>query len=154
MELHTIELRKFSDKLKEEVKDLKDLIGKIKTSLDMWVAFLTRHDLMNQYNLSAELKDKDLQKALTVLEVMNFSSEEREAYEDHLKWLRIEANTLKKAEDKGRAEGRAEGIVKGFEQGIEKGIEKIARNMVAKGKSIEEIMDITGLSKEQIEKLI
>lgn len=31
---------------------------------------------------------------------------EREAYEDHLKWLRIEANTLKKAEEKGREEGK------------------------------------------------
>ncbi len=40
---------------------------------------------------------------------MNFTDEEREAYEGHLKWLRIEANTIKKFEDKGRAECKEEG---------------------------------------------
>jgi len=49
-----------------------------------------------------------LKKAVEVLNVMNFTPEEREAYDDHLKWLRIESNSLKKAEEKGREEGRNE----------------------------------------------
>ncbi len=52
-----------------------------------------------------KLDNKVLKKALTVLEVMNFNEEERNAYEDRLKWLMIEANTLKKAEMK-KAESR------------------------------------------------
>lgn len=39
---------------------------------------------------------------------MNFTAEERDAYEDHLKWLRIEANTLKKYEAQARARGKTE----------------------------------------------
>ena len=67
----------------------------------MWVAFLTKHDLLNKDTLPQELNNVHLQKALTVLDIMNFSKEEKEAYEDHLKWLRMEASTLRKSEQKG-----------------------------------------------------
>ncbi len=39
----------------------------------------------------------------------------------------------------------------GLEKGIEKGIEKIVIRCLKKGKTIAEIMDITGLTREQIE---
>lgn len=102
LELHTIELKKFSENTKEEFSDL---VAKIKNSLDVWAAFLTRHDLLNKNKLPKKLDNEDLKKALSVLEVMNFNVAEREAYEDHLKWMRLEASALKKYEEKGRAEG-------------------------------------------------
>jgi predicted transposase/invertase (TIGR01784 family) len=138
LELHTIELKKFSSDYKE---GLTDIVAKVKNSLDMWLAFLTRNDLLNKDNLPKELNNRALQKALTVLEVMNFSTEEREAYEDHLKWLMIEANTLKKAEEKGREEGKKE--------------EKfaLAKKMLDEGESTDKIIKYTGLSKEEIESI-
>ena len=93
LELHTIELKKFSDNSDEE---LADIVLKIKNALDICLAFLTRNDLLIADNLPQELNNPDLKKAINVLNVMNFTAEEREAYEDHLKWLMIEANTLKK----------------------------------------------------------
>ena len=36
---------------------------------------------------------------------------------------------------------------------MEKGIEKVAQNALKLGKSVSEIMELTGLTKEQIEKL-
>ena len=141
LELHTIELNKFVENTNEE---LNDLVTKIKTSLDIWAAFLTRHDLLNKENLPSSLDIPTLKKALDVLDVMNFNTEEREAYEDHLKWLRIEANTLKKYEEKG------------FEEGVEKGREEerlvIARAMKAKGMGLDTISSITGLSVETLAK--
>lgn len=110
LELHTIELKKFSTDVQAE---LSDLVTKIKNSLDMWVAFLTRFDLLNKEHLPKELDNPALKKALGVLEVMNFDPEEREAYEAHLKWLRVEANTLKKYEAKGFEEGKIEGKIEG-----------------------------------------
>ena len=110
LELHTIELKKFS---KDSNEELSDIISKVKSSLDMWLAFLTRNDLLKQNDLPESLNDDKLKKALKVLDVMNFSESERDAYEDHLKWLRIEANTLKKTLEKG--------IEKGIEQGVNKG---------------------------------
>ena len=99
LELHTIELNKFTQDSNEK---LTDIVAKIKNSLDMWIAFLTRNDLLNIDNLPKELNDKSIKKALEVLQVMNFNPEEREFYEDHLKWLRIETNTLKKTREEGR----------------------------------------------------
>jgi predicted transposase/invertase (TIGR01784 family) len=68
---------------------------------------------------------------------MNFTPIEREAYEEHLKWFRIEANTLKKAEAKGREESKAE----------------MAREMLTENEPIAKIIKYTGLTLEQIEKL-
>jgi len=153
MELHTIELSKFEDQIKgeqlNETDELKLLVSKVKTSLDRWVAFLTRHNLLNKHNLPEELKDPQVKKALEVIEVMNLSDEEREAYEAHLHWLRIEESTLKKAKE----EAREEGIAIGEERGIEKGIEKVAKNLLSQGVYIEVIAKSTGLTINKIEEL-
>ena len=142
LELHTIELKKFSDSSDEE---LADIVAKVKNALDMWLAFLTRNDLLIADNLPKELNDPYLKKAINVLSVMNFTPEEREAYEDHLKWLRIEANTIRNYEQRGEIRGKAEGRV---ERNIE-----IAKKMLSKNHSISDISDLTGLSPEEISKL-
>ncbi|MFP3012143.1 MAG: Rpn family recombination-promoting nuclease/putative transposase [Rickettsia sp.] len=146
LELHTIELNKFSNNPNEE---LADILKKVGNSLDIWSAFLTRHDLLNSNNLPKKLDNANLKKALTVLDVMNFTSEERDAYEDHLKWLRIEANTLKKYEAQARVRGKVEGIQIGkTEEKIE-----IAKNLKRANVSITIISESTGLTKKQIEEL-
>jgi len=147
MELHTIELKKFSSNSQEV---LSDIVAKVKNSLDIWVAFLTRNDLLQPDNLPKSLNQPSLKKALNVLGRMNFTQEERSEYEDHLKWLRIETNTLKKAEAKGREEGREEGIVLGKDEGIGIGIEKTAINMLKQNLDNSLITSVTGLSTEQL----
>jgi predicted transposase/invertase (TIGR01784 family) len=155
LELHTIELKKFvghSEKSNEDSfktdhleKELSNLIMKVKNSLDMWVAFLTRHNLLNKDNLPKELENVSLKKALAVLEVMNFSDEERDAYEDHLKWLRIETNTLKNYEQKGIEKGRvAERVERNREVAIE---------MLTDNEPDEKIIKYSKLTKEEFEKL-
>lgn len=139
LELHTIELNKFTNNPKEQ---LADIVKKVKNSLDMWGAFLTRNDLLNKDNLPKELNDASIKKALTVLDVMNFTEEEREAYEDHLKWMRIEANTLKKIREEGR------------EEGIQIGEAKLIKMMIENGSSIEEVSKITSLSITRINELL
>ena len=150
LELHTIELNKFSSGASEE---LSDLVAKIKTSLDIWIAFLTRNDLLKIDNLPKELNDNNLKKALEVLNVMNFSSEERELYDDHLKWLMIEANTLKKAENKAREEGEAKGKEEGIAIGETRGIEKVAISMLKQKIDDSLIQSVTGFSQDELNKL-
>jgi predicted transposase/invertase (TIGR01784 family) len=127
-------------------EELSDIIVKVKNSLDVWLAFLTRNDLLRTDNLPKILDNPELKKAINVLEVMNFTDAEREAYEEHLKWLRIEANTLKKYGEKARAEGR--------EEGREEGKAELIKIMINKGNSLESIAQMTGLSIEEIQKLI
>ncbi len=146
LELHTIELKKFSDNSDEE---LADIVLKVKNVLDMWLAFLTRNDLLIAENLPKELNNPDLKKAINVLSVMNFTAEEREAYEDHLKWLRIEANTIKNYEQRGEIRGREEGI----QIGEARGKAELIKMMISKGQSVDIIAQITGLSAEEVAKL-
>lgn len=119
----------------------------------MWVAFLTRHDLLKADRLPKELDDENLKKALHVLDVLNFSEEERELYEDHLKWIRIEANTLKKTAEKALAEGISIGETRGIEKGKTKEKMEIARAMLLDEDTIEKISKITDLTVKEIEKL-
>ncbi|MCB1116523.1 MAG: Rpn family recombination-promoting nuclease/putative transposase, partial [Chlamydiia bacterium] len=118
LELHTVELKKFTDGLGKEFEALAE---KVQTSLDLWTAFLTKHDLLTPNRLTGKLGSPELKKAIEVLKVMNFTDEEKEAYESHLKWLRIEANTLKKMGENSRKEGLMEGHKLGLKEGIEKG---------------------------------
>ena len=138
LELHTIELNKFSSNANEE---LVDIVAKVKTSLDMWSAFLTRNDLLKADNLPTELNNANLKKAITVLEVMNFSDEERDFYEDHLKWMMIEASTIKKAEEKAEARGKAERNI------------EIAKSLLAQNIDVNTISTATGLSIAEIQQL-
>ncbi len=73
---------------------------------------------------------------------MNFTEEERAAYEDHLKWLLVEANTLKKFGDKAR------------EEGIQIGEVGLIKKMITNGNPIETISKMTGVSVSEIKKLI
>ncbi len=143
LELHTIELKKFS---KDSHAELADIVAMVKNSMDMWAAFLTRHDLLNKEHLPAELDDPALKKALNVLEVMNFAPEEREAYEEHLKWLRMETSALKKYETKWFSDGKAEGR--------EEEKQNIARKALAKGMGIGEVSELTGISIEDIQSFV
>ena len=150
LELHTVELSKFDDHLP---KDLNEFVSKISTSLDMWSSFLMRYNLLKADNLPLQLNKQEMKKALSVLEQVNFSNQERDEYEDRLKWLRMEANTLKKRYNIGREEGIAEGIAEGMVKGrIAEKIE-IAKNLLKYGVNIEAISQATGLLKEEIEKI-
>lgn len=131
LELHTLELKKFT---KGTENNDQDILDKIKNSLDLWMAFLTRHDLLQKDHLPSSSEGPAVEKALDVLETLNFKPEEREAYEGRLKMWRIEANTIKKYE------------ANGFEKGMAKGIEKVALNFLNLGIPIEKVSEATGLS--------
>ncbi|WP_194848348.1 Rpn family recombination-promoting nuclease/putative transposase [Candidatus Neptunochlamydia vexilliferae] len=138
LELHTIELKKFTDAVG---KEFGGMVSKIQSSLDMWSAFLTRKDLLNVSKLPQILDKPELKKAIEVLNIMNFTPEEREAYEDHLKWLRIEANSLKKAEERGAEKGRQKEKL------------EIAQALLKQGLPVNQISLATGLSVEEVELL-
>ena len=76
-------------------------------------------------------------KFLDAAEIARFTPEERWAYEESVKNFRDNKNTVDTSYTKGE---------------INKSLE-IAQRMKAKGYSIEDITDITGLTQEQIEKL-
>ena len=63
--------------------------------------------------------------------------------------LAVEQQKIEDAEIRGEARGEARGIARGI---AKRGIE-IARKMLSKNHSISDIVDLTGLSSEEISKL-
>jgi predicted transposase YdaD len=60
---------------------------------------------------------------------------------------------LKKGKEEGLKKGKEEGLKKGKEEGLKEGLVITARNMKAKGFSVAEITELTGLTATEIEKL-
>ena len=151
LEVHTIELKKFTSGLNKEFEELG---FKIQNYLDMWSAFLTRHDLLDTDKIPKYLNNAPIKKALKVLNVMNFSEEERNAYEEHLKWFRMESSSLEKAEEKAEKRGHKNGLEEGRKEGHKEGEKKksieIARLMLKKGLASEDIAEMTGLTEAEI----
>jgi flagellar biosynthesis/type III secretory pathway protein FliH len=135
------------------------------TPLDEWISFLKTGEI------PSKVKAKGLSEARERLRVDRLSASERRQYDAHMEALRYQRSVIQtnliegKAEglaegiEKGRAEGRAEGRVEGLAEGLEKGqidgerskALSIAGKALQKGMTIADIMDLTGLKKEEIE---
>ena len=119
------------------------------------------------YKISPSVYEKADPALLELIEraqVCNFTDEELARYEAGLKALEDRVDFKEMLEEgiaRGRAEGLAEGMVKGKAEGIAEGLAKgiketqlsTARKMLKLGMTIEEISEITGLTKEEISKL-
>ena len=98
-------------------------------------------------------KDSVFHRLAEIAEVSAMTKEERQKYDYALRKYRDNLCVYEGAIQKGIEKG----IAKGMEQGIAKGVTKrnveIVRRMKAKGYPLEEIMDCTGLSAEEIDAL-
>ena len=95
------------------------------------------------------------------LEISGFSDAELRAYDKFWDSVSVERTLIddsyQKGKEKGKEEGIAEGMEKGMKQGMEKGMNlrslEIARKMLAKGIDDASVMDMTGLTAEEIKLL-
>jgi len=106
---------------------------------ERWIYILKNMEILERMPWAAQ--NAVFQRLAEVAEVSKLSKEDRLAYDHALKRYRDTYNALTGAEEKGRAEGRAEGIL------------DIARRMKKKGKSVEEIAEMTDLLPEEISRL-
>ena len=95
------------------------------------------------------------------LEISGFTDAELRAYDKFWDSVSVERTLIddsyQKGKEKGKEEGIAEGMEKGMKQGMEKGMNlrslEIARKMLAKGMDEASVMDMTGLTAEEIKLL-
>ena len=126
---------------------------------------------------SAELCDKVFDRLFEEAEIAKFSPLEMREYEASKKAYRDIKNSVDTAKREGIAEGMEKGMKQGMEKGMKQGMEKgmkqgmekgmkqgmekgleqrsleIARKMLAKGMDAASVMEITGLSAEQMRQL-
>lgn len=101
-------------------------------------------DILRELKKIAKEGDPIMKEAIKKWEDLSRDPKAWYEYESHLKAVLDDMAAVREAEKRYQ---KAEG------NGMEKGIEKVAKRMLEKGKERDEIMELTGLSKEQIERL-
>ncbi|MEZ4956843.1 MAG: Rpn family recombination-promoting nuclease/putative transposase [Saprospiraceae bacterium] len=149
--LHFVELKNqkcevFYDKLKFiyiELPKFNKTEEELETHFDKWL-YVLKH-LSKLQDRPRALQERIFSRLFEAAEIAKFTPQEREAYEESLKYYR----DLKNVVDTSHEEG--------VEEGIEKGIEKekyaISKILKEKGMPYSEISEITGLSIDEIKKL-
>ena len=111
-------------------------------SLYQWLWLLAgREDKVKM----AKKELKEVKKAMEVIDEMSADPKEWEMYESRRKAI-INYNS-------GMETARREGVAAGLKEGEKKAKEETAKKMIKLKMPIEQIMEISGLSKEEIEKL-
>lgn len=165
----------FNDKLTfkyVEIAKFNKPLDKLRTVYDKWLYALKNLSRLN--DRPKELRDKVFDRLFEEAEIAKFSKIELKEYEDSLKAYRDIKNSLDTAMEQGfekgreegrevgRAEGRAEGKAEGIEIGKAEGIElgkklrdmQIARNLLKKGLSVNDIAETMGLSQDDVASLL
>ena len=147
----------FFDKSEEECE----------TGFEKWIYVLKYMEVLERLPFTAQKKIFDHLAKLA--DVRCLSSEEQEKYDESIKaaddyyfglygsYVEGEETGMAKGIAKGMAKGMAKGIAKGMAKGraegeLSKGLE-IARNLLAMGMSWPQIMQITGLTEEELKPL-
>ena len=144
MEIHFIQIPKF----------IKENRG-VDTKIDQWMHFISQKN-PKEVRLSMQ-ENKEIKKANDEYEYLTGEEAERRIAFLRDKAIRDENNMREGAREEGlelgRTEGREEGREEGRAEGERKNQIKIAQKMLTKNMKIEEIMEITELTKEEIEKI-
>ena len=147
IEFHVIELPKF----------IKKNPG-VEKRLEQWLWLIVgRKEKVEM----AVKENKNVKKADKVLERISKDPKERERYEAILKAEFNQRISNQKFMDKGIIEGEARGKIIGREEGMKEGKKEgkkqnqieIAKKLLQRNMSIEDIKEITGLTEEEISKL-
>jgi len=160
LEFNFIELPKFN---KAE--------GELAGVIEQWAFFLK--NAPNLDLVPASVKDQGLKAAYETANTFQWTKDELDVYDYWSMRTQDERGAIqfaqeegiKKGIQKGREEGIKEGIKKGLKEGREEGIKEgrevgekqmaleIARRMKAKGRTTEEICELTGLAPEELAEL-
>lgn len=181
--IHTVKLKNqnnkiFYDKLTFiyiEMPNFNKKEEELDNRFDKWLYFFK--NLENFDHVPQRLKDRIFQKAFEIAEIARFVPAQMDAYEESLKVYRDLKNVIdyaiqeataiatEEAHKKGMQKGLEQGIQKGMEQGLEKGREEgiqkgkndaiiaIGKNMKLMNMPISDIVKVTGLTIEEINKL-
>ena len=137
MELHFLEVPKFQ---KKPVSDM--------TSVERWLAYFSNKlDLKEMEELA--MNEAAIQTALDAAAVFMQNKQER------LNYLNREMAIMDYESDKDAwiDAGRAEGLAEGRVEGEKNADRRTAKRMLAKNKSIDEILELVDLTREEIEEI-
>jgi predicted transposase/invertase (TIGR01784 family) len=114
-----------------EMPKFNKTVDELNTRFEKWLYLIRNLNRLDR--IPEKLKERIFEKAFETAEIAKFTPDQVRSYEDSLKYYRDLKNSLDTAKEEGKIE--------------------IAKSMIAKGYDISEIVELTGLTQEQIEKL-
>src|SRR6056297_2637750 len=118
-----------------EMPKFNKTVDQLETRFDKWLYVIRNLNRLDK--IPEKLKERIFEKTFEVAEIAKFTPDQVRSYEDSLKYYRDLKNTLDTAKEEGKFEEK----------------EGIAKSMIEKGYNISEVVKLTGLTEEQIEKL-
>ena len=94
--------------------------------------------------------EKEFDRLFEMAELCNFTPDEYYNYQNSQKMIYDYENTIEFAKKQGEAKGHERGREEGLAEGLEKGRVEIARNLLSMGLSVEQIVNATALTEEQV----
>jgi predicted transposase/invertase (TIGR01784 family) len=118
-----------------EMPKFNKTVDELETRFDKWLYVIRNLNRLDK--VPDKLRERVFEKLFETAEIAKFTTDQIRSYEDSLKYYRDLKNSLDTAK----------------EEGIEIGKLEIAKKALEKGISIEDVVDLTGLRREQVEKL-
>lgn len=118
-----------------EMPKFNKTVDELETRFDKWLFVLRNLNKLNR--VPDKLREHIFDKLFETAEIAKFTPSQIQSYEDSLKYYRDLKNSLDTAKEEGREE-------RAFE---------IAHKALKRGYSIDDVMELTGLTKEQIEQI-
>ena len=119
----------------------------------LWLRFLTEINSKTKEIPADLLNDPEIGKAVEELEISGFTDAELRAYDKFWDSVSVERTLLDDRYQKGKEEGMEEGRAEGRAEGMNLRSLEIAKKMLAKGMDEATVMDVTGLTAEEMKLL-
>ncbi|MDR0307447.1 MAG: Rpn family recombination-promoting nuclease/putative transposase [Chitinispirillales bacterium] len=116
-----------------------------KDSLDEWIYYLKNTEIPENFTA------RGLKEAREKLVYDSMTEEEKSAYRYYIGQAGYEQNSIRTSYESGKFDGKAEGRAEGRAEGEAQKTVEIARKMLEKGMSVEDICELSGLTREQIQ---
>jgi len=134
-----------------EVPKFKKAEHELETLFDKWLFLLRNMERLR--NIPNNIKEHIFMKFLEKAELAKLSDDERFKYERSLKVYRDDLLVMNSKFEEGFEQGKEVGFDDGFGKGTNKKAKQIAIILLKRGTPIPDIMEITGLSFEEIMEL-
>ena len=145
LEIHFLNLAKIKEQQENIEQDEK------KKKLYSWLKFIETDD-GEVRNMLAENSEM-MAKANTTINIMEMSPKEKWLYENRMKYEHDKASWKHVGYQEGILQGEINGRKEGIKQGAYQTKLETARNLFRLGLSIENIAEVTGLSKEEVQSI-
>lgn len=147
LEINIIELPKLIKAMENNEIDKKD-------KLTLWLTFLLSPEKIGDEEMK---ENADIEKAKNELEKINQDEREKELARLRMKHIMDQQAIKDYAFDEGFDEGKEAGIKEGIKEGIIQGTKKekiqTAKKLIKAGMTIEQIIEITELTEEEIKRI-